>query len=350
MSVSLPALAQTTAKGIILESVDNYSACNGPSLANPIADVTGFITTVLGSANPAGFFKDGTGWTNGQVYPTDFYDPEVSGNASDDDTRNFDNSIDAISYFDGHGYCNGPGLTNNQACLGVGDCQTPPANASMPGACLVYPGDNQGQCIYLDNTRAIVTAVCTSPHSDGAARYGSGQLAFGESAYSGSWRGAGTNGGTNMAIISSSCAEYGGMPNAIFPLFAGVHVINTTMVVSGDYASTTDRGTAFANRYAMNPAGSAADAWGDAINSIGNRNSWCKNRSGSVSYGGGYGFNGCGVQMSSAMDAYASNAISHLSESWTSITSNLLDAYGTSYYYYTAQCNYDCGRYPWILP
>jgi hypothetical protein len=55
------------------------------------------------------------------------------------------------------------------------------------------------------------------------------------------------------------------------------------------------------------------------------------------------------MQMASAMDSNATSAGNHLGESWAGMRDNALDALGTQYWYYAAECNYDCVTYPWTM-
>ncbi len=347
LSISAPGLARATGavwQGVTAEAVDDYNDCNGPSLTNPITDVTGFLNTIYGGSNTAGF-APATFFQNTAVWPTDFFDPDVSGDPNDDDTNNFDQTNTSIAYFDGHGTCGGSGYTTTY-CTDGSQCTSPPSGASAPGVCQRYPGDNWGYCLYLDNARTIVTDTCGfSDHEDGRAYFG-WHMAWGENAYSGSWRGAATNGSGGLAVVSASCAEIAGMPNGVFPLFGGIKIIATTAVLSGDYASASDRGTAFAALYNANPSGSVESAWGDAMNSISNRNNWCENREGTQSYGGGFGYNGCGMQISTSMGATSAEASDALNQNWYALTNAYYyTGYGNSWFSNSWTCNYDCNTW-----
>ena len=92
---ALPSVwAQET--GISIEAVDNYS-CG--ALSNNIANVDNFRKQMLSISG----YTTGVRWTDGNVSPTDFIDPELVPGGND--TANFDRSGDAISYFSGHGIC-----------------------------------------------------------------------------------------------------------------------------------------------------------------------------------------------------------------------------------------------------
>ena len=78
---SLSAVAADT--GITIEAVDNYS-CG--ALSNNIANVDGFRNRIL--SLPGTGYTRGVRFTNGNVFPTDFTDPEVVAGGAD--TFNFD--------------------------------------------------------------------------------------------------------------------------------------------------------------------------------------------------------------------------------------------------------------------
>jgi hypothetical protein len=124
---------------ITTESVNAYGVgtCPGPPLGNSIANGDGFRNGML----PAGtIWAAGARYTDSSVYDTDFFDPQITSNASDNDTNNFDRSGDAIAYFTGHGVCNPISGATNVSCTHNSQCNSPPAGASLPGNCKSAPG------------------------------------------------------------------------------------------------------------------------------------------------------------------------------------------------------------------
>src|SRR5207237_5035140 len=78
-------LAACESNHLVVESVDNYSLRNGPSLSNSIANGDGFIKGMTVDGSP---WKLSTRWTDQNVWDTDFMDPDVR--ATGDDKSNFD--------------------------------------------------------------------------------------------------------------------------------------------------------------------------------------------------------------------------------------------------------------------
>jgi hypothetical protein len=143
------AWAQET--GISIEAVDRYSC--GP-LSNNIANVDNFRTQMLSIPG----YTVGVRYTDGQVFSTDFTDPErVSGGA---DTFNFDRPGDAIAYFSGHGTCDDRTTT---ACTSTGGC---PNVGGVEKRCLRFT-DNplQGRCMYSQPRTILVDRTGTSCES-----------------------------------------------------------------------------------------------------------------------------------------------------------------------------------------
>lgn len=68
--------------GVLIEAVDDYSLCNGPSLQNSVADATGFANEIK-LAGHGGFTGAGQ-YFNSAVWTSDFMDPERTGQADAD--------------------------------------------------------------------------------------------------------------------------------------------------------------------------------------------------------------------------------------------------------------------------
>jgi hypothetical protein len=299
---------------------------------------------------PAGsIWAAGARYTDSGVFDTDFFDPQITGNAADNDTNNFDRSGDAIAYFTGHGVCNPISGATNTSCTHNSQCNSPPAGASLPGNCKSAPGfpgaPAKGLCHYKAD-RHLYTCGAVDQHNHDV-DYSSGSVKWGEGAQGGGWAGAGTNGGVNLVVLDISCAvlpwfEY----YQLGPTFAGVHLITTLMPVNGDLANVSNRGAAFAARWAANSNGNVADAWMETMNSLPqNEGSAC----GAV--GGGRGINGCGLYFAMTMDGSDSVAQWKINtESWLGLQFDSNDGTGNSYYYTKAYCNYDCVTFPILLP
>jgi hypothetical protein len=340
------ARAQANSYAVTTEAVNDYSACNGPSLSNRIANADGFLDGMLSGGPMHPVFTPGLHYTDSKVWATDFRDPDV-GSVQDDDTNNFDRSGDAISYYSGHGVC----ITGDtlQLCYGASDCSSPPGGTSLPAMCRAMPGDSYGTCSYTSMTRQMAVGDCTdgNPSLNGRVNYSSGKVKWGESPFSTGWAGAGINGGINLAVVDASCAMMSGREREVWPVFAGVHMVAFTTVHSGDTADVSDRGSAFSARYQANPLGSVGRAWVDALNAVSNRNSWCSNAEKTQSFGGGFGYNGCGLNEMVSMDVDISVAEWHTdSETWQDVQNDELDSTGRSHWWGHWTCNWDCKTYP----
>jgi hypothetical protein len=328
---------------LVVESVDNYSLRNGPSLANSIANGDGFIKGMTVDGSP---WKLSTRWTDQNVWDRDFTDPDVNGGQGGDDAHNFDQPGTAISYFTGHGFCD-DGCPRNprpppiwaQPCSTTSTCNSPDATLGqrMPGTCRFSPLDTP-RCCYMVDRRAAVSG--TYDINNGVVNYTNGPIRWGESSNSGGWAGAGTNGGTNLVILDISC---GILPpfwyQALRTAAAGVHMIGTLLIAGGDTANISDRGATFAKMWAANPDGSVAQAWLDTLSSL------------PASEGGGINGYGCNIMV--AMDATAQAVQQKIGESWSDLRRDDNDAKGNSFYYARWQCNYtppSSGQSAWELP
>lgn len=326
-------------KLVNVEAVNTYWG-PGSDLPNSVADGQSFRDKILSSS----LFSSGKWYTNAYVWATDFYDPQRTG-LNDQDDVYFDSSDSAISYFVGHGVCDTGDTT--QYCVSAITCTSPPTGSTSQAFCRRMPGDNFGHCSYTKYTRQLVVGNTTGggvPHG-GTINYSSGNVKWGESSYSGGWAGAGTNGGTNMVVLHSSCAEMSARGHEIWPAFGGIHLLATTLVHSGDVGNSATRGVHFATRGIVNPNGSVSQAWNDALNSNTSRNTWCMNWAGTVSHGGGFGFNGCGAQITTSMGATSTEASQHHSETWYTLRYNANDGKGAGWWESHWTCNYDCNTW-----
>lgn len=318
-------LSGCTSTGLVVESVDDYSLRNGPSLSNSVANGDGFIRGMTVDGSP---WKLMTKWTDKNVWDTDFLDDDLS---AGNDQANFDPPGAAISYFTGHGFCNDGCST--QSCQTTGACITPGQGQRLPGTCRFSPFD-QPRCCYMADRAAATSGTLDA--NAGVVNYTSGSVRWGESTSSGSWAGAGTNGGTNLVVLDISCGVlppfwYQALRNAA----AGVHMIATILVAGGDTANVADRGATFAKMWAANPNGNVAQAWLDTLSSLpSNEGGACGN------VGGFHGINGCGCNVVVAMDSTPQAAASKMNEDWFDLQSNERDAKGNNWYSARWQCNY----------
>jgi hypothetical protein len=190
-----------------------------------------------------------TKWTNKNVWDRDFTDGDISRFGIDH--MYFDQPGVAISYFTGHGItAHG---CSTQACTTTGACTTLVAGARLPRTCRFSPFDKPRCCYMVD--RAAVTSGQFDANA-GIINYTGGPIRWGESATSGAWAGAGTNGGTNLVVLDIS---HGILPTFWFQTLryasAGVHMITTLMTAGGDTANVANRGSTFARMWAANPNG-----------------------------------------------------------------------------------------------
>ena len=326
------AYAQST--GIVVESVNNYSVRNGPSLTNSIANGDGFIQNIAVPNSP---FHVTIRYTDNLVWDTDFMDNSVDSRGND--INNFDKPGSAISYFTGHGFCHtnpmGDGCSTNQACTTTTACKTPNTNIGerLPGSCRFSPMDNPRCCYMAD--RGAATSGSTDKFN-GVVDYTSGPIRWG-------------NNGTNMVVLDISC---GVLPTFWYQAFrnasAGVHLIATIMVAGGDTDNVSDRGSAFATGYRTNPGSSVANSWLNAMNLLpANEGGGCPGG------GGGHGFNGCGCNIVIALDNSSPAAVAHMSENWNDIQNDAKDSKGNSWFDALWQCNYplkSTNQTAWELP
>jgi hypothetical protein len=338
---------------IVTEAVNNYG---GPgNIKNAIANCAGFRTTVETMSGWSTY----QAYTDGNVWDSDFVDPDLAHTPTGGgDTNNFDpiNNSTSMSYFCGHGTCDDgfPG-----GCIGGGSLQTCYHSSACPasanpwgtgaGVCRYSPGSSpgsppyQGACAYPTD-RYIVVNGNTAPFGDWV-DYSSGNfIGWGESANSGSWRGAAENGGTNLVVLDLSNGMEPGFPFPnLYYAFAGVHIIATLMPTGGDTAMVPDRGAAFASLFVADSTNGVANSWNVAMYSM-------PSEGGPCGPNGGYdGFNGCGCNFSMAIGNSDFNASENLNQMWLDLPDDRFDVQGGGWYYYTYSCNYDTGTYPIIL-
>jgi hypothetical protein len=383
LCVPAPALA---GKRIIVEAVDNYTSSGYGSLTNSKNDASHFLYQMQVLYNPVGFVPFAGGnpvpgsFYDSHVWTSDFMDPQITG-VADQDYFYFDKRGNAISYFAGHGNTSlgwtgippgFPGSQNAQPCSHILDCQfapSSPAGLQNPGFCQRQPGDSFGYCAYTEMKRSVIVDSFAGPAGRaGFANYSSGNIKWGESQFS-AWSGANANGisagGTNAVFLHTSGGSYTRRERELFPAFAGVHMIGTVLVQTGDTLNVDYRGYWFAAGYTANPASSVANSWLNAISSLPGpgTNQWCGDFNatwglpssnpgplGAGLYGGGHGEAGCGGHSILALGATVAEASAFLQESWQQLPFDSRDGKGGAFFASQVSCNYDCSTWTFDLP
>jgi hypothetical protein len=324
---------------IAVEGVSAYAACGNANL-DGAQEARGFHD---------GMLQAGSGWTegihyyDGNVYDTDFLDPDSSGDPRDYDMLNSDKPGAAIAFFMVHGNCSD---ATTRSCKTTTDCGShgycpggPPA--STPSACVLHISEE------------IITCSSGSSHNNNI-YYAPGNIKWGEDAASGAWAGAGTNGDNNVVFLVNSCA---GRPPYVYDQsgeFAGMQLLNIMMPTgnlarSFGYSDMIDwslRGSNLASCALMNQNGAIRDCWAAVLDSspANITGTGCPNLDSNFTYGGAKGFSGCGANVSIAMDSTPANALYDFNMTWLEAKTNYSN--GINNYYWWAHCNYDCATYP----
>ena len=332
LAIGIHAYAQSN--GIVVESVNNYTVRNGPSIGNSIANGDGFLNNMV-------FFTSiwhlNNRFTDNLVWDTDFMDSSVDPRGND--ANNFDKPGTAISYFTGHGFCHsnpmGDGCSTAQSCTTTTACKTPNTGIGerFPASCRFSPFDAP-RCCYMADRGAATSG--SNDKFNGVVDYTSGAVRWG-------------NNGTNMVVLDISC---GVLPTFWYQAFrnasAGVHLIATIMVAGGDTDNVPDRGSSFALGYQTNVFSSVANSWLNAMNLLpANEGGSCPGG------GGGHGFNGCGCNIVIAIDNSSAAAVAHMSENWFDIQNDAKDSKGNNWFDAIWQCNYplkSTNQTAWELP
>lgn len=256
----------------------------------------------------------------------------------------------ALSFFQGHG----DGEYSGAACTSAATCTSPPYG-SLPdaGDCVFNPitytdfGTGKGVCEYA-SSRCLVTCgngdAGSSTNANHAACMNGGNMVLGENPTEGGWRGAGTNGGTSLAIIHMSNGLTTWFPNLEWSsLYGGIHMYAGTMpTYGGDTCDSGSFGYAVAHPYSTNPSGAVSTSYTNAISN----NPDCTGCPGGASYGGG--FNGCGCHVIVSYANTSAHATALAGQSWNGLTTDSGDyATSTAFYSYTVGCNYNITKYGW---
>ena len=332
--LSVPALANSD--GITTESINDYDG-NG-DLANSIANGNGFRSGMMPSGST--FWSAGDNLTDGFVFDSHFVDDDIYGNGND--YAAFDEQGDAIAYFTGHGMCNA-GTSPVQSCSTSSQCNSPGPGQSLPGSCQDAPNISPN-CRYWSNRHMITNGIWSWFSNDVNYSYG---IKWGESAYSGSWAGAGTDGGVNLVVADISCGSVPSFESELFSIFAGLHMLATIMPIAGDTANLATRGSTFASRWAANSNGSVGQAWMDTLTLLPASPS---GGSACGASGGGRGINGCGANHAFSIAPTAQEAANKIDyESWVGLKNDNNDATSQGYWAGRIICNYDCSANPIVL-
>jgi hypothetical protein len=318
--------------GVSTEAVNAYS-CG--ALTTPISEAAHFTTKMLSKVGYTG----GVVFTDATVFSTDFRDPDLPGfGGVGADQVNFDRQQDAIAYFAGHGTCDDQTTT---VCTTTAGC---PDIAGLTKICTRFTESPlRGRCMY-SRPRNIVTdqsgSSCTNINVS------TNNVRWGESANSGAFAGAGTNGGVNAVALSISCGITPDMYISEYvAAFAGVSSIHTIMPTrqGSDTSDADGRGVAWANHYVANSNSSVGSSWVDGINQM--------SGGANCAFGGGnHGINGCGAHVSMAVDTSKPLADwSLLTENWTQLRDDGNDPVGQGWMSAIFTCNYDCNAHPWRL-
>lgn len=327
---------------VVVETTNVYNPCfgAGTDLGNSNQSGTNFVNQ-LTSVNSLAFAVSSQ-YQDGMTWDTDFLDPDTTGaNSHDDDTDNFDSYGVAISFFQGHGLASVK-ANPDQVCTTGTQCTQTPAGASGNGECVKSPsaaakyGAGNGVCQYT-STRAM--AVCGNNDANGHVVALSPNMALGETPVVGSWRGAGTNGGTSLAFVKMSFGMMTFFPSEWTGIFAGLHQYDGVSVSWGDSEDSIGFGNAVAAPYTVNPSSSVAAGYVNAISSI-TDGGGCGG-----SFGGG--FNGCGCHVSMTVSNSQTNANATLNETWADLKNDNVNQTAASNTATQVVCNYNPSQFPW---
>jgi hypothetical protein len=330
-ALAVPAATIWANSAVIVESVNVYP--NGDILPFSIANGSGFMNKITEHD-----FTSFRNLTDSSVNDRTFIDQDITGDLFDNDEVFFDCTDKVvISYFTGHGIGGGP--DGSQPCGSSSDCVAPPPGTTNPGRCS-FDIRPTGFCFY-PAPRAIVTNSPASSHGD-VVDYTSGIVRLGESVNSGPWGGAGTDGGTNLAVLDLSFGAFRtSLQHDLAFMFAGLHLVATIMPVNGDTNNVPNRGSAFADHFLVNQFSSVAQSWNQVVHILAHDGS-CAAGEGD---GGGGGINGCGANVTFAADIDAA-ADRRMQENWVELRDEGLDGKGFTRWVATYECNYDCNKFP----
>jgi hypothetical protein len=339
-AVTGTAIAKT---GVSVEGVSDYTLVCGNTGCNTdcTTEAKGFLNGLSGH----GGFTTKIAWFDGNVFDSDFLDPDISGGDSrDTDAFGFDAPGTAVALVCAHGTCDD--ITNN-ACTNSSQC----GGGYCPGS---PPAGAQSACIQ-NTARRIDTSSNGDIHNHAAFYTNGGNARWGENATVGAWAGAATNGDDNAAFLINSCAVRPAfILNQMRSAFAGVALVNLMMPTSNlangkfaDAATWSSRGGTLATNAVANLNGAMMTSWDALLDSTPQgQGSACPNLDGNFKYGGGHGFSGCGAQVSMSMDSNNAFAQQDQQETWNESQNEAWASFGNAYWYWHYHCNHDCNTYP----
>jgi hypothetical protein len=335
------------ATGLTVETISDYNPYPGCNIPPPNCDVAhahsnGDALWFILLTYPGTTYTALNHFQDAAVYDTDFFDPELTGTPSDNDTNNFDEAGTAISFAYGHGFCDDRTTTT---CTVDQDCG-PGAYCSRFGP--LVAGDAR-TCI-IQKVRGFATAD-NNPNHGNNVFYGKSYLgvpaksfALGESANSGSFGGAGTNGGANVAVIVNSCGlRWNYWTSATTYMRAGVHSIlmaspsaawrNAGVHHFSDTVDSTNRGSELG--YAIMNNINSLVKWG-----------WLNPSMVDVGFVSTNAQHANGAHVMMASDVSSGVATWHINnETWANAKQDTLDAIGSGFTAGASLCNYDCATY-----
>lgn len=282
------------------------------------------------------------------VWDSDYVDPDRTGSGSDGDGSFFDINGFGIAFSCTHGIsvaanscntnvsCSGTNGTQGSCAAGQVCIFTPPGPAPPPP----QPNFWFGIC-EQDTPRAIVTSTASSTHNN-LVYYGNGSVAWGEDSDSGTFGGAGTNGGVNLVVMINSCGLTPPFYGHYFQAFAGVHLVAGVMPITGDTVNVSNRGSVLATYLGLNPTSSVGNSWFYTLDNVVGGSSCTPSGT-----DGGHGMNGCGAYYTLSFDTTTALAQWHGdAENWNDLKNSSNDAKGNSQGWIYWHCNYDCNTYP----
>jgi len=332
---------------VMAEGLDytNQSICSEWSLLHyTVNNTRGFYNGLVTSGSP---WQAGSIYLETSVWDTDFVD--IQKNIAGQDYANFDHSGYGISYFSGHG-SSGDFTSPQYNCSSHSACQSLIPSGTGPGKCLWNPGSAQGTCFFnaehLIGTCSFISSFGNGPDSV------TGIMKFGESPTSGTWAGAGSDGGVNIAILdnSNTLRSPTFAWQSLGPMFAGVHMMGVVMPIGwgSDNLDNQEVGPTFAIRLRSNPSASLAEQWLLSLNDVSaSIGTTCGSTGGGHGIGGATYGGGCGGRYMGAISNTYSGAYSTVVyQSTYGAQNDNNDMTGASYLIYSYICNYDCQTYP----
>lgn len=351
MLLPLPSHAQSST-AVVVETVSDYSYAYGDHSFDIDANAEGQgLWNALTS--PGTPWTRGAIWRDADVWDTDFYDRDLTGDYRDHGDDYFDAPGTGLSFFMAHGLCD-DATSLPVSCWSDGDC---PAGSYCPGG-TPLSSTWARRCI-AQKWRVFHTS---SPHSSHQNRVAYGQtygqpeyksFAMGEDLASGAFARVGTNGGANVTILVNSCGfrsryianetKYFNAGTHIVMGMAATNAVNRVPSIAdrfgySDTAAWPARGSTLGNLILTNVHAAMADAWLSP--------SMIMQRIAFTSVLMDVATEGAHILIS--RDTSLALADWHASyESWLGSTLESNDPRGSTYGKIRWSCNYDCNSYGW---